>query len=64
MAVRIQHLGRLEEAVIEEVRDGGRVLVVAGRTYTLRALTGQWVAEGEPYYGPRLLLGRPPEEEP
>jgi hypothetical protein len=63
MHVRVQHLGRLEDAVVEEVRDGGRELIVGGRAYTLRELTGQWVAEGEPYYGPRLLIGPPRQDE-
>ena len=57
MPVTIAHLGRTEDAVIEEVRDAGRTLVAGGRAFTLRRLTGEWVAEGEPYYGLRLVLG-------
>jgi hypothetical protein len=57
MRVRIAHLGRADEAVIDEVRDGGRTLVAGGRAFTLRRLTGEWVAEGEPYYGVRLVFG-------
>jgi hypothetical protein len=57
MPVRVVHLGRTEESAVEEVRDGGRTLVVAGRAYTLRRLTGEYVADGEPYYGVRLVLG-------
>jgi hypothetical protein len=57
MPVRVVHLGRTEEAAVEEVRDGGRTLVVDGRAYTLRRLTGEYVADGEPYYGVRLVLG-------
>jgi hypothetical protein len=60
MAVRIANLGRTTDAEVEEVLEGGRVLVAGGRRFTLRPLTGQWVAEGEPYYGPRLLLGPAP----
>jgi hypothetical protein len=58
MRVRVVQLGRSEEAVIEQVLDGGRTVVVAGRRYTLRPLTGEHVAEGEPYYGVRLSLQR------
>jgi hypothetical protein len=57
MAVRIVHLGREDLAEIEEIRDGGRTLVAGGRAFTLRRLTGEWVADGEPYYGVRLVLG-------
>jgi len=57
MAVRIVHLGREDLAVIEEVRDGGRTVIAGGRAFTLRRLTGEWVADGEPYYGLRLVLG-------
>jgi hypothetical protein len=57
MAVRIVHLGREDPAEIEDVRDGGRTLVAGGRAFTLRRLTGEWVAAGEPYYGVRLVLG-------
>jgi hypothetical protein len=57
MPVRIVLLGRNDPATVEEVRDEGRTLVVGGRAYTLRRLTGQYVADGEPYYGARLVLG-------
>jgi len=56
MAVEVVHLGRTDESVIEEVRDGGRTLVVDGATYSLRRLTGEYVADGQPYYGVRLVL--------
>jgi hypothetical protein len=56
MPVRVIHLGRTDVSQIEEVRDGGRTLVVDGRAFTLRRLTGEHVAEGEPYYGVRLVL--------
>jgi hypothetical protein len=56
MAVRLVHLGHTEDAVLEEVLDGGRTLVAGGRRFTLRPLTGEHVAEGEPYYGLRLVL--------
>lgn len=57
MPVRVVHLGRTDHAVVQEVRDAGRTLVVDGRAYTLRQLTGEHVADGEPYYGVRLVLG-------
>jgi hypothetical protein len=57
MPVRIVLLGRNDAGTVEEVRDEGRTLVVGGRAYTLRRLTGQYVADGEPYYGARLVLG-------
>jgi hypothetical protein len=56
MAVDVIHLGAVEEAVVEEVLDGGRTVVVAGSRYTLRALTGRFVREDEPYYGVWLAL--------
>jgi hypothetical protein len=56
MRVRVVHLGHDEQAVISEVRDGGRTLVVGSRTFSLRPLTGEFVAVGEPYYGVRLDL--------
>ena len=58
MRVRVVHLGHDEPDVITEVRDGGRTLGVGGRTFTLRPLTGEFVAVGEPYYGVRLDLRR------
>jgi hypothetical protein len=63
MHVRVLHLGAMEHAVVEEVRDQGRTLVVDGDTYTLRRLNGRFVRAGEPYYGTRLLL-RPPGQRP
>ncbi|MEA2178594.1 MAG: hypothetical protein QOG77_1891 [Solirubrobacteraceae bacterium] len=57
MPVRVVRLGRTDESVVEDVRDGGRTVVVDGQVYTLRRLTGEHVAEGEPYYGVRLILG-------
>jgi hypothetical protein len=56
MPVRVVRLGHTEESVVEEIRDGGRTLVVDGAAYTLRRLTGEYVADGEPYYGVRLVL--------
>src|SRR3954452_6425715 len=56
MPVRVWHLGAIEHAVVEEVHDHGRTLVVDGEAYTLRRLNGRFVREGEPYYGTRLLL--------
>jgi len=58
MPVRVVRLGHTEESVVEEIRDGGRTLVGDGAAYTLRRLTGEYVADGEPYYGVRLVLGR------
>ena len=56
MPVEVVHLGRTDESVIEEVRDGGRTLVVDGAAYSLRRLTGEYVADGQPYYGVRVVL--------
>ena len=56
MPVRVVRLGHEEAGVIEEIRDGGRTLLVDGRAYTLRRLTGEYVADGEPYYGVRVVL--------
>jgi hypothetical protein len=56
MPVRVMHLGVTEAAVIEEVRDEGRTLVVDGVPFTLRRLNGWFVRDGEPYYGTRLVL--------
>ncbi|HWH94343.1 MAG TPA: hypothetical protein VNT03_10820 [Baekduia sp.] len=60
MRVRVVHLGAMEHATVEEVRDHGRTLVVDGETYTLRRLNGRFVHAGEPYYGTRLLLRQQP----
>ncbi len=56
MAALIVHLGAEEEAVVEEVLDGGRVVVAAGRRFALHPRTGGFVREGDPYYGVRLVL--------
>ena len=58
MPVQVVRLGHTEESVVEEVRDGGRTLLVDGAAYTLRRLTGEYVADGQPYYGVRLVLAR------
>jgi len=57
MGARVVHLGSNEEAVIEEVREAGRVVVAAGQTFVLHPTTGRFVREGDPYYGVRLVLG-------
>jgi hypothetical protein len=57
MEVQVMRFGVVEAAVVEEVRDEGRTLVVAGETYTLRPVNAHHVLEGEPSYGTRLLLG-------
>lgn len=59
MEVGIVHLGATLPGVVEEVRDGGRTLIVAGVAYVLSALTANYVRAGEPYYGVRLLLQAP-----
>jgi len=56
MEVSVIALGHVEAAVVEEVLDGGRVLVVGGERYALHPLTAHWVREGDPYYGRRLSL--------
>lgn len=56
MAARIVHLGAEEDVVVEEVRDGGRVVVAAGTTFVLHQTTGHFVRQGDPYYGVRLVL--------
>gem|GEM_PF-4356788 len=58
MAVEIVHLGATTPSVIDEIRDGGRTLVVAGEAYVLSQLTAHYVRAGEPYYGVRLRLSR------
>jgi hypothetical protein len=58
MPVQVVHLGRTDEGVVDEVREGGRTLVVDGVAYSLRRLTGEYVADGQPYYGVRVVLGR------
>ncbi len=56
MEVEVVHLGTTTPAVIEDVRDAGRTLVVAGDPYVLSPLTAHYVRAGEPYYGVRLRL--------
>lgn len=56
MAGRIVHLGHEEHVVVEEVRDGGRVVIAGGTAFALHPLTGRFVREGDPYYGVRLEL--------
>lgn len=56
MEARIVHLGAEEPAVVEEVREAGRVVVAGGITFALHPTTGRFVREGDPYYGVRLIL--------
>ena len=56
MAATIVHLGAEETVVVEEIRDGGRVVVAGGVTFALHPRTGRFVREGDPYYGVRLVL--------
>jgi len=56
MPATIVHLGSEEEAVVEEVLDGGRVLVAGGTRFVLHPMTARFVREGDPYYGVRLVL--------
>lgn len=56
MQVRVQHFGSSEPGVIEAVLDQGRVIVVGGRRFRLHPSTAKFVAEGEPYYGTRVVL--------
>lgn len=58
MPVRIIHLGVVEDGVIEEVRDGGREILVNGALFTLRELTGQFVLATEPWYGTRVVFAQ------
>ncbi len=53
-----------EVVPIDEVLDGGHVLVAAGRRYTLRRLTGEWTEDGRRNWdGPAKLrlIGGPAE---
>ena len=52
------HLGASTSAMIEEIRDDGRTLIVAGDAFVLSPLTAHYVRAGEPYYGVRLRLRR------
>jgi hypothetical protein len=56
MAARIVHLGTKEATVVEEIQDGGRVVVAGGQRFVLHPMTGRFVREGDPYYGVRLVL--------
>jgi hypothetical protein len=56
LAVEIVHLGASTPAIIEDVRDDGRTLIVAGEAFVLSALTAHYVRAGQPYYGVRLRL--------
>jgi hypothetical protein len=56
LAVEIVHLGASTPAIIEDVRDDGRTLIVAGDAFVLSALTAHYVRAGQPYYGVRLRL--------
>jgi hypothetical protein len=56
MGATVVILGSSERVAVEAVRDDGRTVIAGGRIFTLRALTGRFVLEGEPYYGPRLVL--------
>ena len=62
MPVRIMHFGSEEPATVEEVRDDGRTLIVAGQVFTLRQVGAQYVREGEPSYGTRLAFSDAPAE--
>ncbi|MGH2942268.1 MAG: hypothetical protein ACRDLN_05800 [Solirubrobacteraceae bacterium] len=62
LEVEVVHLGATTPAVVEEVRDGGRTLIVAGDAYVLSPLTAHYVRAGEPYYGVRLRLSRTPRD--
>jgi hypothetical protein len=58
MPVRVVHLGAVELAVVDEVRDDGRTLVVGDDRFTLRRVNSRFVREGEPPYGTRLAFER------
>lgn len=58
LEVDIVHLGASIPAVVDEVRDGGRTLIVDGDAFVLSPLTAHYVRAGEPYYGVRLRLER------
>jgi hypothetical protein len=57
MPGRVVYLGAVEEAVIDEVHDDGRTLVVGEDRFTLRRVNGRFVREDEPPYGARLVFG-------
>ncbi|MDP2712679.1 MAG: hypothetical protein Q8O56_15815 [Solirubrobacteraceae bacterium] len=56
MEVGVVHLGTTMPAVVDEVRDGGRTLIVGADAFVLSPLTAHYVRAGEPYYGVRLRL--------
>jgi hypothetical protein len=56
--VEIVHLGATTAAVVDELRDDGRTLIVGGQAFVLSPLTAHYVRAGEPYYGVRLRLAR------
>jgi hypothetical protein len=58
MPVRVVYLGAIEEAVIDEVHDDGRTLVVSGDRFTLRRVNGRFVRDGEQSFGTRLAFER------
>lgn len=58
MEVEIVHLATSTPACVDEVRDGGRTLIVGGEPYVLSPLTAHYVRAGQPYYGVRLRLSR------
>lgn len=60
MPVQVMRFGTVEQAIVDEVRDEGRTLVVLGERYTLRPVNSHYIREGEPSYGTRLLFGPPP----
>jgi len=59
MAVKVMYFAASDDAVIDEVLDGGRTLVVDGEAYTLRPVNARYVLADDPPYGTWLLLPRP-----
>jgi hypothetical protein len=61
MEVTVEGFAGREAAVIVDVADDGRRVVVdcdgQRLAFTLHRLTGRYVQEQHPYYGPRLRLG-------
>ena len=60
MQATVEGFAARERAIVVAVElDGRRLVVESGesrRVFTLRRLTGRYVEEGQPYYGPRLRL--------
>lgn len=60
MRAEVQELALTTPAVVVEVADAGRRVVVAcgerRLAFTLREMTAWYVEESQPYYGPRLRL--------